>query len=277
MSAGSPVPEPPEWMKGGVDSRLEHPARDYVYCLIEDLDIDAQLAAIHGLLQRNREAKQAHSVEIQKAEEHAKTLTGIWNDYAVDEHISLLHASVFQDAAHSMAAVGMLAPFLETVFSQCFLGIGSIWRKGPVPSLAHVRWQSLHSTQWDCHNFIEKGRVRTDLVKGILQLADAIGLQRRFPPDIEKTLSALFGYRNKMFHFGLEWPTDERLAFQKRIQVDQWPTTWFSKATSGGSPWIFYMTHEFIEHCLSTAERVLTAFGEFVRDEIVVKRKEIHE
>ena len=33
-----------------------------------------------------------------------------------------LHQSVFQDAAHSMAAVGMLAPFVESLFKQAFPG-----------------------------------------------------------------------------------------------------------------------------------------------------------
>lgn len=272
MSASPPIPDPPEWLKGLADSGMpELPARDYVYGLVGDFDIDAQLGAIHGLLQRNRDAEQAHTKEIQKAEEHARTLTGIWNDYAVDEHISLLHASVYQDAAHSMAAVGMLAPFLETVFSQCFRGIGSRWPSGAAPAATHDRWQSSHAIQWDCHNVIEKGRVRTDLVKGILQLADAIGLRPRLPADIEHTLSALIGYRNKMFHCGFEWPMDERLAFERRIADDKWPTTWFAKATSGGKPWVFYMTHDFIEHCLTTADQVLTAFGEFARDELIGK------
>jgi hypothetical protein len=272
MSTSSPIPDPPVWMKGLVDCGMpELSARDYVYCLVGDFDIDAQLAAIKGLLQRNREAEQAHAAEIQKAEEHARKLTGMWNQLGVDETMSLMHASVYQDAAHSMAAVGMLAPFFEAVFGKCFRGIGRKWPKGVAPSAAHERWQSTHSIQWDCHNVIEKGRVRTDLVKGILQLADAIGLRPRLPADIEQTLSALIGYRNKMFHCGFEWPTDERLAFQRRITDEKWPTTWFATATSGGEPWVFYMTDEFIEHCLTTADHVLTAFGEVARNELIGK------
>jgi hypothetical protein len=260
----------PEWMKGVVACGLpEFPARDYVYGLVSDLDIDAQLIAIHGLLQRNREAEQAHEKEIREAKEHAQKLTGLWNERAVDEHISLLHASVYQDAVHSMAAVGMLAPFLETVFGRCFRGIGSRWPSGRVPTAAHDRWHSSHTIQWDCHNVIEKGCVRRDLVRGLLQLSDAIGLRPRFRSDIEQTLSALFGYRNKMFHNGFEWPIDERLAFQKRIADDKWPMMWFATATSGGVPWVFYMSNEFIEHCLATADSVLTAFGGFARDELI--------
>ncbi len=257
-------------MIGVVDCGLgDLSARDYVYCLIGDFDIDSQLSAIHGLLRRNREAEQAHAIEIQKAEDHVKTLTGLWNQRAVDEQIELLHASVYQDAAHSLAAVGMLAPFLETVFSECFRGIGSKWPSGGVPAGAHDRWKSSHAIQWDCHKVIEKGRVRTDLVRGILQLSDAIGLRSRFPANIKQTLSALFGYRNRMFHCGFEWPMDERLAFQKRIMDDKWPTTWFSSATSGGQPWVFYMTDDFIQHCLTTADQVVIAFGEFVRDVLI--------
>lgn len=39
---------------------------------------------------------------------------------AVDQWVSVLHDSVYQRAAHSMAAVGMLAPLVESMFDEAF-------------------------------------------------------------------------------------------------------------------------------------------------------------
>jgi hypothetical protein len=37
-------------------------------------------------------------------------------------------------------------------------------------------------------------------------------------------------------------------------------------AQSEGKPWVFYMTHDFINHCLETVEHVLTGFGAFINE-----------
>ncbi len=227
-----------------------------------DFDVDGQLGAIRQLINRNRGAEAELSKEYQRIAEDP-SFNG---DYVGDCLEGLAYESVFQDAAHSMAAVGMLAPFLETVFFQCFRGIGKHWLNGQNPVSGHDRWQATQTLMWDCHNVISKGRCRTDLVRGILQLADEIGLRSKLPTDIEPILTSLFAYRNKMFHFGFEWPLEERIAFQKRIEEEKWPPAWFSRATSADEPWIFYMSDEFIDLCLEATNQVLTAFGEFVRD-----------
>ena len=120
---------------------------------------------------------------------------------------------------------------------------------------------------------VKDGRTSKDLVSGIMQLADATGLSARLPRDLQATLSALFAYRNKMFHLGFEWPLDERLNFAKRITNEAWPNDWFAKATSDGKPWVFYLSKVFIEHCLATIEKVLDAFSVLVRDELLPKHQ----
>ena len=62
-----------------------------------------------------------------------------------------------------------------------------------------------------------------------------------------------------MFHCGFEWPVDERTSFQKRIVASGWPLQWFAQAEIGGEPWVYYMTQEFIDHCLKTMNRVMSA------------------
>ena len=64
-------------------------------------------------------------------------------------------------------------------------------------------------------------------MNGILQLLDAIDMADHMPDDLRPMLSALFEYRNKMFHLGLEWPLEERQRFDKRLS--KWPREWFSK------------------------------------------------
>jgi hypothetical protein len=77
------------------------------------------------------------------------------------------------------------------------------------------------------------------------------------------TLLALFAYRNRMFHHGLEWPMDERRQFTDRMKA--WPAGWFSVAESGGDPWIIYMTDSFVSACVATIEQVIEALGAFIR------------
>ena len=77
-------------------------------------------------------------------------------------------------------------------------------------------------------------------------------------------LAALFGYRNNMFHNGFEWPLEKREKFAQRIKNSGWPDAWFGKATRDKEPWIFYMSPDFIEHCLHTIDQVLEGVGRYL-------------
>jgi hypothetical protein len=246
-------------------------SRDYIYALEVDFDVDAQLMAIGGLLHRNRNADQSVREEIKRIEEHARHLKDVEAEWAVADWVDQLVHSTYQDAAHSMSAVGMLAPLVETVFYQCFRSIGKRFYPATHPHGTHDRWHATHAIQWDCHFVVANGRTHKDIVKGIFQLSDAVGLTERFPADLKAVLSALFAYRNSMFHHGFEWPVEERERFAKRIESERWPTDWFSVATSDGKPWIFSLSDKFIRHCNKTVEEGLQAIGGFVRDELLPK------
>ncbi len=85
------------------------------------------------------------------------------------------------------------------------------------------------------------------------------------PSDLGRTLAALFAYRNKMFHWGLEWPLDERQRFVRRIRDEKWDT-WFVMSTSGDHPWIIYMSRGFVDHCLDTIDRTIDGIGAYDRE-----------
>ncbi len=246
--------------------------RDYLLYLKLDFDVDSQLNAIGAALRRNRNADEQIEKEIKTMEEHTRHLTGISAQWGLDSWIDALHYSTYHSAANSMSAVGMIAPFIETVFYQCLRGIGTEFYPASHPSQPHARWAANPAVQWDCHFVVTDRTPEKNLVAGIIQLSEAVGLLARLPADLPPTISALVAYRNKMFHHGLEWPMDERRAFAERIAREKWPADWFSKAETGNEPWIFYMSDKFTDHCLNTIQQTLDVSGLFVRDVLLPLR-----
>jgi len=127
MSDFTHLPKPPEWLKDyGEDAGSwlpEFSDRTAAALVLRDLDYDSQLAAIHSALREHRKADKVLRDELAEIEEQAKRTSGIRNEYAVDAWVDRVHSSVYEGAARSMAAVGMLAPMMESVFYQAFQGI----------------------------------------------------------------------------------------------------------------------------------------------------------
>ena len=207
------------------------PQFEYIHFPLEEFNYDAQLVAIHGLLHRQARAEQELSDRIKKADEVARRTRGRANDDAVDVWVELAEMSCYQDAAHSMAAVGMIAPLIESAFRAVFRAIG---------------------------NELPPGNLVRNIVKGV----DEVGMKEYLPADLEPTLSALFTYRNRMFHGGFEWPSEELKEFERLLGEKRWPTDWFSGATSDGEPWMFYMTSSFVDHCLETVEEIIRGIAQ---------------
>lgn len=241
--------------------------RDIALLALHERDLEAQLVAIKSLLKRNEQADKAVSEEIEKLDQEARDYRGDDPHYQMhleDAWIDAMTGTVFQDAAHSMAAVGMLAPFIESLFSGLFIEIRTL-KTGEV-SESDPRSISVEDQYWDPHIYYGKTGAREDLVAGIVQLSKSTGLQPYLPDGLSRTLGALFGYRNNMFHNGFEWPAETRKKFAERILAEKWPEEWFRKAETGGQPWIFYMSPSFIDHCLQTIDRVIEGAGRFIKD-----------
>jgi hypothetical protein len=85
-------------------------------------------------------ASRAFDEEIARLEEHARRVTGVENEWVVEEWSDRMHRSAYLGAAHSMAAVGMLAPLLETLFHQSFKRIGAQFFLTSLPATGHLRW-----------------------------------------------------------------------------------------------------------------------------------------
>lgn len=74
------------------------------------------------------------------------------------------------------------------------------------------------------------------------------------PPDFDEVVDALFLYRNKVLHCGLEWPGDDLNEFSSRLR--KWPADWFSKVTLNDVPVIFLMTPAFVRRCFVLADQI---------------------
>jgi len=239
--------------------------RDYGLFVLEEFDIEAQLIAIRDFLRRNSKADKRVSERIAAYAEQMKSATGD-EEYFLDSlFVDECHGSVFQDAAHSLAAAGMLSPLIEGYFTVAFPNIAKQLDLFPRAIDGNIRSANSVVQYWDPHFVFGKKGTRKDIVGGIVQIAQSMGLSNALPNDYQDVFNALFRYRNKVFHHGFEWPMDERKRFKKAVSDENWPETWFTESLSGGEPWIIYMSQEFIEKCLSTFESCLEGVGSFLR------------
>jgi hypothetical protein len=108
MSEGCKTSVPDESVEPSPDDLLSD-FTDYDYALYRVLDgaVDyvAQLSAVRDLLRRQKEADNLLGA---KMKEIAEVVKRNWRTIDEDEWGEHFYASVYQGAAHSMAAVGML-------------------------------------------------------------------------------------------------------------------------------------------------------------------------
>ena len=248
-----------------------------VHFVLRDFELEMQLIAIKGLLRHNREAEVASQREIddlrERARQAAEPTKGMNYPYQDDEWVDRVFESFFHDAAHSMAAVGMLAPFFEALFAAIFRYVQDEMKQAGQASSEDQRRKAIKNND-SCPFSKFKRLKKQGIVKAIVETVDTTELAQFFPDDYQKTLEALFSYRNKMFHHGFLWPKDEkdekdeideREKFRNRICENEWPGGWFQETTHNGDPYLFYMSDEFIEHCLKTIDDILDGVGAYYR------------
>ena len=200
------------------------------------IDLEAQLSAIKMLLSRQRQAHEEWVQQVdgllKEARQNENTLEYPYTD---ERWIDRMRDGTFLSAAHSMAAVAMLAPFLEMLFKRIFEHLGmELWNRG--------------------------------IVANIKKRADSVGLTAWFPDAYLMVLKALIEYRNAMFHNGFEWPDKELSDFRKAITDGGWPNNWFVETHLDGDSRVFLMEPEFIEDCFQTIEGIRDGFCAFLRD-----------
>ncbi|WP_294329209.1 hypothetical protein [uncultured Sphingomonas sp.] len=215
--------------------------RDHGELLLEEIDLASQLAAVRGLIRRQQQADEELQKEVADIREAAMKASGRYQMHLENTWVDNMHAGVFQDAAHSMSALGMLAPLMETLMTAIFHAIGRE-KLVTAADLKEPRLGLAPKELWDPHivagisrNGKRKGELirSTDILRGTVQLAVATGFALHLPANWQIRMEALFRYRNKMFHNGFEWPLAERVKFAK--DVAEWPAGWFVKSERGTS------------------------------------------
>ena len=94
-----------------------------------------------------------------------------------------------------------------------------------------------------------------------------------FPGELDRTLRALFEYRNRIFHWGLEWPADERREFPGLMRDSGWSGSWFDWSEDRDGPWVFYLTDDFVSHCLDLFEQVFDVVQKYIQTEGLDRRR----
>jgi hypothetical protein len=238
-------------------------SRNSLYGLELDFDWEAQLGAIRASLSALDRVRSERQTRFATLKKEMEGLTGSAYYHAESEYGELFEEAVYGDATYSMGALGMLAPFVESIFHQALLAIGSKLDR-LTDGQRHERWRTAHEVRWDCHYVLSGGKVVKNLTRGIIQASEAIGLLSHLPKDLGPRLEALFLYRNKMFHHGLEWPKKERDRFAETKK--QWPKEWFEQASINGEPWLFYLTERFVADTVLLIDQILDGIGAFIGD-----------
>jgi hypothetical protein len=132
------------------------------------MDYEQQLIAIHGLLRRNKAADEQLEAERKEITDFIKRSSGSAQDHAIDESGENFFVIAYQGAAHSMAALGMIAPLFESMFYHGFQGIRK-WHFGMdvIPS-GHVRATLTEAEPfWDCRQLYNpaNGKLERKLVR----------------------------------------------------------------------------------------------------------------
>lgn len=239
----------------------EHwPPRRRADALLRQTLLDEQLEAIKALILRNRQADAATRIKLDEIYQELERNPD--SDSLEARREDVFWRMVFQEAAHSMSAVGMLAPFIESLFVAIFEGL----RERDSEEQKDTRRQHAEDQIWNPQIVFRKDGAKSDLVAGIDQLAETCGLKCYLPPVYHTTLTALFAYRNNMLHNGFEWPPEATKKFGQRIASEKWPKNWFSSTEKGSEPWLYYMTPEFCGQCVKTIDGIIEGTGRYLRD-----------
>jgi len=240
---------------------VEMENREWAGFLLPGLDYDAQLHAIREEIKNKRNREQIALKRIENAEKIPKdSIRSTWDQIqAEDEFLDSCELYTYQSAAHSASATGMLAPFIESIFRKLGQTGPSHLEPANLP-LNNLKRKNFSSTEqfWDCTKYIESERHKEDIASGINQIGRHTGIFNR---GQTKIITALFKYRNFIFHNGIEWPPEKLKEFEKFIHDQNFPDRWFSQARSGDVPWFIFMTDEFIDEVLDTAEIALDGIG----------------
>src|SRR5271166_2043483 len=159
----------------------------------------------------------------------------VTGEYADAAYIGELYRLSYKGVACSVAAVGAIAPLVETLKAGAEKKWGGCPRQGS-------------SNRSESNT--KKDRTKNGFVPGFKRLLGSSAIGHGMLPDsLWNRLDALFDYRNAALHRGYEWPQDAAVQFKAMIEKNGWDD-WFRVGSKGETPWIISMTDSFIKDVL---------------------------
>lgn len=241
---------------------LDMDDRDYLFRLVTEIDWESQVRAVRTVLRRNAKASAAAQEHI---DELKRTGSGLRDE---DDMVDAMNQATYDGGANSMAAIGMVAPMVEGLFSQAFSSLGLLYAEKGMEPPDDERWSlsRSHEQRWNCQYYFKSADEppKQDIISGIVQISRAAGLNKHISKADFIWIRAMLTYRNLMFHNGLEWSPPRRAGFVKVIKEQKWEH-FFSYSTSGGDPWVFYIQKEVMADIPSVIERILDGMGKFAK------------
>ena len=248
--------DPAEMARGLRDSLSP---REHAMQLLRHTLLDQQLDAIKRTIRTQEESREAERYQLDVLDTDPRW-DGNYDGGLESLRDERFWQMTFQASAHSMAAVGMLAPFIESLFVSVFDGLKD---KVELPP-DHPRLKLKKREVWNPQVYQGSKGARCDLLQGIGQLSDVTGLAPFLPPKTQTALEAIFRYRNNMFHNGFEWPDNKICSFSDASK--KWPDGWFDLARRDDKPWLFYMTPKFCAHCVALIDGIVVGTGKYLNE-----------
>jgi hypothetical protein len=254
-------------------------ARDYANLFLRPLDLDRQLAAFRTVLTRNKDVDDATSDalvaqrdEILAPNAFSPEDGSVPIEHAIDNLQDQYEGSTYLRAAHSLAAAGMLAPLLETLFIRLLKVALAISESSGQP-LSAPRWQQASKARADCRCFFDetKGKfTEPGLMRSVRQFIASLPGPPLLDDAALDTLDVLFRYRNEVLHNGVELPeakavkfnTYLREALPAHLEPEQAPRLrWVTVYFRGSTPWLFLLKDGLWLRCLSLIREFADAVG----------------
>ncbi|NQT62974.1 MAG: hypothetical protein HQ556_08470 [Candidatus Marinimicrobia bacterium] len=168
---------------------------------------------------------------------------------------------VYVPAAYSHLVATALSTFIESMLSHEFHNL-SLNPNYKTPLNDHVRWKLETSDFWNPKRVSTsngKPNKKYNLVKGSIQLLEALEIENKIIPTVWDAVECLFEYRNVVVHGGFEWKNSTIEKFSKLIKSRGWKKN-FEEATSNKKVWIYYLSESTIESILSNCQSMYQLF-----------------
>lgn len=157
-----------------------------------------------------------------------------------------------QEALRANMQIAMLAPAIENLYKKSLYIL--IEKKLGKKELSEI---------FTKNKGFKRGKPEEGgAVNRVMQALDMLMIQSKFCPNIEECLSALFGYRNALFHNGLEWSKDECDAFNNQNHQKKW----FTSHSNSCRPYFFLPTNKFIDELINLFAESMDVFARSMRD-----------